>query len=195
MAMTPEELIEAWKTETEALRKFFGAQPKMPGWGTHHTEAFCGFKRAGMALQKFRAYELELLGRYGRGRYHSDDVEPLEFYAHAFYYFAWRFLKVLHLTKARQSDGQQYQPFDGLKAKGVRFCRNQMLEHSDKPDGVPDLVSQFLSLKGWVMALDKVDERNEPLDPGLWANAEQLLTNLRRRMTMAVEAQAQKVDN
>ena len=51
--VTPEELIGAWSVEAEALRQFFEAQPMIPGWGLHHTEAFSKFKRAGMALQKF----------------------------------------------------------------------------------------------------------------------------------------------
>jgi len=84
--VTPEELIEAWHVQAEALRTFFATQPLIPGWGLHHAEAFSKFKRAGMALQKFRTYEL---GLTARGITHSDDVAPLGFYADAFYYFAW----------------------------------------------------------------------------------------------------------
>src|SRR5258706_560419 len=77
-------------------REFFGAQPMIPGWGLHHTEAFSRFKRAGMALEKFRAYEIALRGR---GIRHSDDIEDLGFYADAFYYFAWRFVRLVRLAK------------------------------------------------------------------------------------------------
>jgi hypothetical protein len=52
--VTPEELIDAWHAQAVALREFFDAQPMIAGWGVHQTEAFIKFKRAGMALQKFR---------------------------------------------------------------------------------------------------------------------------------------------
>ena len=183
--MTPEELIDAWNVEAEALRQFFGAQPMIPGWGRHHTEAFSKFKRAGMALQKFRTYEVDLAAR---GIEHSDDIEPLGFYADAFYYFAWRFVRLLRLAKARRSDGLTYQPFRGFDSGGVRRARNQMLEHTEKDDGVPDLQTLFFSPNGWVMASHVVDEHGMPIDPGLYPNAEQLIIGLRRRLAEASAA-------
>jgi hypothetical protein len=113
--MTPEELISSWKAEAETLREFFGSQPMVPGWGLHHTEAFSRFKRAGMALEKFRAYEVALRVR---GIRHSDDIEDLGFYADAFYYFAWRFACLVRIAKARRPNGETYWPFAGFDPTG-----------------------------------------------------------------------------
>ena len=117
--MTPEELIDVWNVEAGALREFFGAQPMIPGWGLHPTQAFSKFKRAGMALQKFRTYEVALKAR---GIKHTDDIEPLGLYAEAFYYIAWRFVCLLRLVKARRSNNETYLPFEKFKPAGVRSC-------------------------------------------------------------------------
>lgn len=183
--MTPDELIGAWKAEAELLRELFAAQPMIAGWGVHHTEAFSKFKRAGMALEKFRAYEVTL---HMRGIRHSDDVEDLGFYADAFYYFAWRFVCLLRLVKARRANAETYRPFAQFSPAGVRRARNHLLEHTEKSGGVPDLASQFFSPAGWVMALQAVDGTGQPIDPGLYPNAEELLTDLSRSIRQATMA-------
>jgi hypothetical protein len=155
------------------------------GWGLHPTEAFSKFKRAGMALQKFRNYAVAL---EARGIKHADDIEPLGFYADAFYYFAWRFRCLLRLVKARRSNGETYRPFKRFEADGVRRARNLMLEHTERAGGVPDLQSEFFSPKGWVMANNVVDKHGVPIDPGLYPNAEQLIIGLRRRLAEASAA-------
>lgn len=182
--MTPEELITLWELQVEAFRAFISEQPLIPDWGIRHAEAFSKLKQSGMALKKFRAYEVTLATR---GFRHSDEVEDLQFYAEVFYYFAWRFVRLLRLVKARRADGLTYEPFKQFAPEGVRRARNHLIEHTEKPGGVAVSYSKFFCPEGFVMQYEATDAQG-PLDRGLYPNAEQLLADLDQRIRLATAA-------
>ena len=175
----PDELIELFEATREELRELlFGAQPHIAEWGVWHTEAYVRFGQSLFALQRFRALEVELEPRI-RDRKFSDEGTALRFFAESFYYFAWRCRKVMCMrVEVRDANRRVVKPFKTLDPVGIRRVRNELIEHSDKNDGVSVTHFRFACPEGLILQWG----HGEPIDVGLYPNAEDMVMQVRDRV-------------
>lgn len=113
------------------------------------------------------------------------DWEDIAVWAESFYYFAWRLLKALKAFGF------------AIQAPGVRFVRNQLIEH---PENHPDRVhpqsmvvtsdGPVLRHAGAVVVRSATGESvaDEAMDRGLFINAEELSSALEAALREALES-------
>jgi len=107
----------------------------------------------------------------------------MRFFGDAFYYFAWRFVALMQ-TKVwlRARDRRIVRPSDRLDPTAVRNIRNWLIEHSDKPQGQTVTILEFSDTAGLILG-----PNNEHDCAGLYRNAEDLIVDVRDRVTRFVE--------
>ena len=125
-------------------------------------------------------------------------LSETEIYVEAFYWFAFSAARALHFLAVHMKRERLIVPcftkFDE-NVVGVRNVRNQLIEHSEKEDGV--LVGLFAGLKvldsgdilvkyeePWVWSL--LRRRPHP-DPGLFANVNEFFNKLKRCSELSSE--------
>jgi hypothetical protein len=96
-------------------------------------------------------------------------TEMLELFTECFYFIAWRLREILRLLPGLTK-------FD---APGVRAVRNQLIEHPD-PEAQSHLPAFQIDDKVGPMLKPFLREGSQPIDRGLWVNAEEFRTNLER---------------
>jgi hypothetical protein len=186
--LTPDDLIERFLEAArrfEGLRPFFPDSPEGSRQRFFHIECSARLNQARYALNQFREFErppashpdVELMWK-------GSQFEHLRFYADAFYYFAWRFHKLVRRLEIGRG-GKTLQPFKTLDCRGINTARNRLIEHGEKSDGM--IVNTFTvdCKEGFVMQPFHSDGAGR-LDKGLYPNAIHLVDEIERRLSELV---------
>ena len=97
----------------------------------------------------------------------QQSMELLELFTECFYLFAWRLRQVLRLLPG----------LNAFEAKGVHTVRNQLIEHPD-PKRQPLLPAFSFDHEKGPKLKPFAPLGLEPIDSGLWVNAEEFKSNL-----------------
>jgi hypothetical protein len=162
----------------DRLQALGRAQPLVPGWHMAHVESRARLGQCAFALTQFRRVETSAWSMRAADPYRTH-IEPLRFYAEAFYYVSWRFRGIVRKFNVRRPTGQTHQPFKAFDPPGIRRARNQLIEHPEKPGGVAITHFTFDCPEGLILQTGATDQKTgELLDRGFYPNAEEFVLTL-----------------
>jgi len=103
--MLPDELIQQYDQTSTVLRD--ACYQRAKSTSNFAVEAFTRWEQSALALRKFRCAELELLARASttRHKWIAEHMDGVRFYGEAFYYFAFRFCRIVRKVGFENKSG------------------------------------------------------------------------------------------
>lgn len=199
--MSPDELLQLFEQTREDFRDLVsdrrhelpvyvhgqlqGKDVRVESPTVWYMEASTRLGQSHFALAQFRELDAktprpnDLAPALLAGLFQPDHMDRMQFFAEAFYYFAWRFSQVIdNNVRLRARDGKIVRPFKDLDPVGIRQVRNQLIEHPEKADGQNITHFTFNCPEGLILEYGQTNE----IDQGLYPNAEELIMKVRARI-------------